>query len=240
MHKQWDSDGLCDGGDLDCGSGLLLIIKKAMDSIQDHGVLEVHSRDDSVAVDLPAWCRMVGHELLGVEVYETYRAFFIQKKASESHLQAELEAARGYTWSVRIRGAEGLHAKVYARNHSFLAGQSADFGATVDAPSGLDFVVSALGSDLVVGLKAVASRSKVVLDEVECTVRATLNNVLYALLLEDDGSPAIDQITVVLYVATATDELQIKQLFEKVLERSPLYQTLRKATKIDVRIEVSL
>ena len=34
---------VCDGGDLDCGSGLLLIIKKAMDPLLDGEILEVRS-----------------------------------------------------------------------------------------------------------------------------------------------------------------------------------------------------
>lgn len=60
------ADAVCDGGDLDCGSGLLLIIRNAMAPLAAGGVLEVRSREASVREDLPAWCRMVGHGLLGV------------------------------------------------------------------------------------------------------------------------------------------------------------------------------
>ena len=59
-------DAVCDGGDLDCGSGLLLIIRNAMAPLAAGGVLEVRSRERSVREDLPAWCRMVGHGLLGL------------------------------------------------------------------------------------------------------------------------------------------------------------------------------
>nr|HMQ24229.1 osmotically inducible protein OsmC [Planctomycetota bacterium] len=57
-------DATCDGGDLDCGSGLLLIIRSAMAPLPPSGVLLVKSREVSVKEDLPAWCRMVGHHLL--------------------------------------------------------------------------------------------------------------------------------------------------------------------------------
>ena len=54
-------DAMCDGGDLDCGSGLLLIIRDAMKPLPPGGLLEVRSRESSVKEDLPAWCRLVGH-----------------------------------------------------------------------------------------------------------------------------------------------------------------------------------
>ncbi len=53
-----------DGGDLDCGSGLLLIIRKAMNQLQEGQILEVDSTEISVREDLPAWCRMTRNEYL--------------------------------------------------------------------------------------------------------------------------------------------------------------------------------
>jgi TusA-related sulfurtransferase len=59
------ADGICDGGDLDCGSGLLLIIRAAMNKLQDGQILEIHSTDIGVKEDLPAWCRMTENEYMG-------------------------------------------------------------------------------------------------------------------------------------------------------------------------------
>ena len=66
-HGSLRPDAICDGGDLDCGSGLLLIIRNAMQPLPPGGVLEVRSRESSVKEDLPAWCRLVGHTLEGVQ-----------------------------------------------------------------------------------------------------------------------------------------------------------------------------
>ena len=77
-------DAVCDGGDLDCGSGLLLIIRNAMAPLPGGGVLEVKSREISVKEDLPAWCRMVGHTLL-LAAGESY---YIRKKAGDDALDA--------------------------------------------------------------------------------------------------------------------------------------------------------
>ena len=53
-----------DGGDLDCGSGLLLLIRKHIDPLARGQILEVRSTEVSVEQDLPAWCRLTGNELV--------------------------------------------------------------------------------------------------------------------------------------------------------------------------------
>ena len=63
-------DASFDGGDLDCGNGLLLLIRKHIDPLHPGQTLEILSTDATVQVDLPAWCRMTGNELLGMEPRE--------------------------------------------------------------------------------------------------------------------------------------------------------------------------
>jgi uncharacterized Fe-S cluster-containing radical SAM superfamily protein/TusA-related sulfurtransferase len=58
-------DSLVDGGDMDCGSGLLLLITRAMRRLPEGGRLGVRSAEPSVAVDLPAWAELVGHDVVG-------------------------------------------------------------------------------------------------------------------------------------------------------------------------------
>ncbi len=55
-----------DGGDMDCGSGLLLAITSRMRRIEEGEVLLLHTRERSVLADLPAWARLAGHDLLAV------------------------------------------------------------------------------------------------------------------------------------------------------------------------------
>ena len=58
------SDVSFDGGDLDCGNGLLLLIRKHIDPLPRGGLLEIRSTEISVDEDLPAWCRMTKNELV--------------------------------------------------------------------------------------------------------------------------------------------------------------------------------
>ena len=53
-----------DGGDMDCGGGLLLLIRRHIDPMPRGGLLEILSEDSSVEQDLPSWCRLTGNDLV--------------------------------------------------------------------------------------------------------------------------------------------------------------------------------
>jgi 5-methyltetrahydropteroyltriglutamate--homocysteine methyltransferase len=71
-----------DGGDLDCGNGLLLLIRKHIDPLDGGQLLEIRSTDSTVEVDLPAWCRLTGNELISQMRTGVVRSFLVQKKGS--------------------------------------------------------------------------------------------------------------------------------------------------------------
>lgn len=68
-----------DGGDLDCGNGLLLLIRKHIDPLPRGGLLEILSTEISVDEDLPAWCRLTGNELVSWTKVQRQRSFLICK-----------------------------------------------------------------------------------------------------------------------------------------------------------------
>ncbi len=78
-EPELQADGVCDGGDLDCGSGLLLIIRAAINKLQDGQVLEIRSTDIGVKEDLPAWCRMTENEYLGSRPGQNTRQYLVRR-----------------------------------------------------------------------------------------------------------------------------------------------------------------
>lgn len=62
---RFGSDATCYGGDLDCGSGLLMMMRAHLDRLDPGQVLEVVSTEPTVWHDLPAWCRVNAHTLVG-------------------------------------------------------------------------------------------------------------------------------------------------------------------------------
>jgi TusA-related sulfurtransferase len=70
---------VCDGGDQGCGGGLLLLMLQAIKRLESGSVREVRSTDPGVREDLPAWCRMTGHELLAEQEGEQRNRYFLRK-----------------------------------------------------------------------------------------------------------------------------------------------------------------
>jgi 5-methyltetrahydropteroyltriglutamate--homocysteine methyltransferase len=68
-----------DGGDLDCGNGLLLLIRRHIDPLDPGQLLEIRSTDASVEEDLPAWCRLTGNALVSRTKVERSRSYLIRK-----------------------------------------------------------------------------------------------------------------------------------------------------------------
>lgn len=68
-----------DGGDLTCGNGLLLLIRKHIDPLNPSELLEIRSTDATVEVELPAWCRLTKNELVSATRQGNLRSFLISK-----------------------------------------------------------------------------------------------------------------------------------------------------------------
>jgi 5-methyltetrahydropteroyltriglutamate--homocysteine methyltransferase len=97
-HHPIDPDKSFDGGDLNCGNGLLLLIRKHIDPLQRGQLLEIRSTEISVEEDLPAWCRMTGNELVSWTRNGNDRSFLVCKgsladRAVSSHAQTRPEIA---------------------------------------------------------------------------------------------------------------------------------------------------
>ena len=74
-------DAAFDGGDLDCGGGLLLLIRRHIDPLEPGGLLEITSTDSTVEVELPAWSRLTGNELVSWTKNGDRRSFLVSKGA---------------------------------------------------------------------------------------------------------------------------------------------------------------
>jgi 5-methyltetrahydropteroyltriglutamate--homocysteine methyltransferase len=75
----YEADASFDGGDLDCGNGLLLLIRQHLDPLPPGGLLEFRSIEISVDEDFPAWCRLTGNELVSWTRRGDVRSFLVCK-----------------------------------------------------------------------------------------------------------------------------------------------------------------
>jgi len=231
------ADATCDGGDLDCGSGLLLIIRNAMDPLPSGGVLEVRSREISVKEDLPAWCRLVGHDMLASRLGDAgSTSYFIRKKAADAVLKQDLEQARNYVWRARVRGRGGMGAEVFVRNHSFAAGQPASFDTADQAISAIEYLLGSLGACIAVGFQWRASQRGITVHNLEVALQARAQDILVYLGVHDSGNPGLADVRAVVYVDADAEPAVLEELLDETIRRSPVTQTFQNAVPFRAEI----
>lgn len=238
-------DRLLDGGDLDCGSGLVLLIRDSMLAVPEGGVLEMRSVEPTVTNDLPPWCRMVGHDYLGrlPGTAPRQHRFFVRRgggvaaQQEAAALRQDQDRARAYEWRLRARSSGHLATTVYCRNFQWCIGQSASFEEKDQHPSAVEGLLGALAGDLVTGFATACARAGLDVDDIELTAKGRLHDVMAHLGLAD-GDPSFAAIDVKLFASTFADEGKVRALWEEVVRRSPLAATLRKATELSTRISI--
>jgi TusA-related sulfurtransferase len=220
-------DKTLDGGDLDCGSGLLLILREAIEPLPIGGVLELVSRETSVKEDLPAWCRMVGHEILDARAGEGRNTHYLLRKgAGDADLDGDLRKAREFEWKVRAAWTGGLKTRVYARNHALDVGQPASFETADEAPAAVETLLAAVGGCLVSGFAWRLSQRGLELRAAELSIGAKLDNVLRFLGLDDSGSAGLSHVHGVLYVDANGLDDELEELWKQTVARSPVVSSL--------------
>lgn len=237
-------DRVFDGGDLDCGSGLVLLIREQMAAVPEGGVLEMRSREPSVGEDLPPWCRLVGHEYLGRLPADGGTRYFVRRGAGATAaaevaaLDQDKRRAREYEWRLRVRASGHLASAVYCRNFSWRLGQPASFEEKDAHPSAVEAFLGALGAALATAYASDCAREGLALDDVEIAVRGRLANVLAHLGLEE-GDPSFASVEARCYATTLEDEQRVRAVWERTVARSPLAATLAKACRLTTTFAVA-
>lgn len=230
-------DMIFDGGDLDCGSGLILLIRENMLKTPVDGILEMRSREPSVADDLPPWCRMAGHAYLGRAVAEGFSRYFIRRgrgvKEDEASLSKDKAEAKGYEWRLRARSTGHLKSTIYARNFSFDVGQPTSFEEKNERPCAIEYLFGALAGSLTTAFSTECARDNLEVDDIEISLSGSLNNILAHLGIEE-GDPSVKKIELKCFASTFDDEAKVKAAWARTVQRSPLAATLSKAVDLQI------
>ena len=241
-HPDYPVDQVFEGGDMDCGSGLILLIRQNMLTVPEGGIMELRSSEPSVSAELPPWCRMVGHEYLQtVEDAPEHWRHWIRRGTGQSTeataLEDDKQRAVNYAWRLRARHSANKEATVYARNFSWRLGQPASFEEKDALPSALEAALGALLADV---LNSFASRCRQmgwIIDDLEGNLSATLHNILAHLGL-DQGDPSVKKIDLTVFITSPAAGDDLRRAWAETLTRSPLYQTLCKACEIEARLAI--
>lgn len=233
------SDAVFDGGDLDCGSGLILLIREHILKIPVDGILEMRSREPTVADDLPPWCRMSGHEYLGKEAGDGFNRYFIKRgttdRKEEESLKEDLDKAKRYEWRLRARSLGHLKSKVYSRNFSFEIGQPASFEEKDKYPCAVEYLFAALAGSLSTAFSTECAKENLEVDDIEISLSGSLHNILAHMGLEE-GDPSVSRIELKCFVSTFDDEEKVREAWNRTVSRSPVASTLAKAADLKIKL----
>jgi len=232
-------DRMFDGGDLDCGSGLVLLLREHMLEVPVDGILEMRSREPTVADDLPPWCRMTGHEFLGALAGGECVRYFVRRGQpaddEKTTLEEDKEKARAYEWRARSRTTGHLKSTVYFRNFSVDVGQPASLEEKDSCPSAVEYLLAALAGALSTGFATECAKDGLEIDDIEISVKGKLDNVLAHLGIEQ-GDPSFKSIELKCFASTMDDAEKVRAAWQRTVGRSPLAQTLKKAVELQVKL----
>src|SRR5688572_4522901 len=81
-------------------------------------------------------------------------------------------------WRLRVTATERGTVRVSTRRHQFAVGRPVDFDAESSQISALEYALGALGAEVVGGLRVVAKRRRIEIENVEAVVDGQLENAL--------------------------------------------------------------
>ena len=234
------ADATFEGGDMDCGSGLALLIRQEMLKLPVGGVLELRSSEPTVQGDLTPWAAMTGHDYLGTAepAPGSWRHFIRRGLVPDADaLEQDKLKARDYVWRTRVRSTAPREASVYARNFSWKLGQPASFEEKDEHPSAVEALLGALAADVMNGFATHCSQRGLGIDELEANIQGKLANVL-AHIGVDAGDPSFSKIDLTVFVTSPAAGADLREVFAETLKRSPLFSTLEKACEVTTRLAV--
>lgn len=115
-----------DGGALGIGTGLLMLLREAMETLPAGAVIAVRTSDPAVAHDLPAWCRLMAHPYLGARSEGDGETYYFRKTDVGGAADAKPD------WGVRLplRPDGELHTR------DWMTGRVADVPAEAPTTTG--------------------------------------------------------------------------------------------------------
>ena len=149
------------------------------------------------------------------------------------------ENSTDYNWSVRVQWAGDQDAKVYSGGHVFSVGRQASFTQKEAHPSAVEYLLGALGGDLVSGYQYQSAKRGVAINATESVVSGRLDNPMVFLgVVGAKGRPGFESMTATLYVSSDAEESTLQEIWRATLATSPLVNTLERGVKLSLHLQL--
>jgi hypothetical protein len=141
--------------------------------------------------------------------------------------------------SVRASVKPGGGTKIFARSLGATLGKSWSFDIAEPALTGAETLLGILASDVVGTFLNIASRRRVVVDEVEATVKAELSGTLALLgVIGAAGEPHYSSFSLRAFAGSSAKEATLQEIWAEALHRAPLANTLRRSASFEAVLQV--
>jgi len=146
----------------------------------------------------------------------------------------------GLDLTLRVRATGGRGVRVTTRGVQLSIGRPVEFDAEATEASALECALAAIGAEIVGGLKEVARRRRLAIDDVEAVVKGTLEAPLvYLGVVGETGRPRLSTVSVRVYVSSPEEGELIERAFHDAMMVLPLVGTLRAATNLTTELVIA-
>lgn len=138
------------------------------------------------------------------------------------------------TLTLRITAPDNA-ARATAGRRQFTIGRPVEFDEASPHVAAIEYALGAVGGELVNGLREFARRRRMIIDDVEAIVTGELaNGLAYLEVIGEGGHPSLSRIAVKVFVSTP--DPNARALFDDMVARLPLLNTLRKAAEVEIEL----
>ena len=134
------------------------------------------------------------------------------------------------------RGKDGT--VTLARAHEVAHGSALSFDSKHPLPTSLELLLAALAADVLGTFGRVADQRRLILDNTEAVVKATLADPLaYLGVVGAPGIPRLTDIHLKAHVGTPAPHADVRDAWDDAVQRSPLVNTLRPSLYLTLELD---
>lgn len=133
------------------------------------------------------------------------------------------------------RGKDGT--VTLARTHEVARGSAPSFDSKHPLPTSIELLLAALAADLLGTFGRLTAQRRLLLDNTEAVLKATLADPLAYLGVV--GAPGIPRLTAIhfkAHVGTPAPQADVRSAWQDAVQRSPLVNTLRPNTNLTLEL----
>ncbi len=142
--------------------------------------------------------------------------------------------------SARVTVRDRRSVTLFARTHEVTVGPVLSFDAREPRLTGIEHLLAAVAADVVGGFCRLADRRRLVVDEIEAVLKGEIADPLVHLgVVGVEGAPRLARLEVRVFAGSSEPDSRLRPLWEEMLHRAPVINTLRPSVELDLHFQIT-